>query len=76
MQSRYSVMVILAMFLLLSCCAGAMANPDTVSKFTDVDSSNPKLVYITYLAERNIISGFPDGSFRPLDGLTRAEALP
>ncbi|QUY44336.1 S-layer homology domain-containing protein [Acaryochloris marina] len=42
------------------------------SQFTDV-SSNWAQPFIDTLAQKNIISGFPDGSFRPDQPVTRAQ---
>lgn len=42
------------------------------SNFSDVAGSWAE-PYITALADRGIISGFPDGSFRPNDPVTRAQ---
>ena len=41
--------------------------------FSDVPTNFWAYPFITALAERNIISGFPDGTFRPEDPVTRAE---
>ncbi|HEY9860568.1 MAG TPA: S-layer homology domain-containing protein [Candidatus Obscuribacterales bacterium] len=41
--------------------------------FSDVPTSFWAYPFITALAERNIISGFPDQTFRPEDPVTRAE---
>lgn len=73
-KGKISMMTALTMLIILLCCAGVMASQSGTASFTDVDSSNSKLVYINYLAEKGVISGFPDGSFKPLEGLTRAEA--
>ncbi|MDD2510760.1 MAG: S-layer homology domain-containing protein [Syntrophomonas sp.] len=65
-------------FLLLLILTGiATAAPQQeaiVTAFYDVSSSDANLVYINYMAKRDIISGFPDGSFHPSEGLTRAQA--
>lgn len=42
--------------------------------FNDVDSSDHNALFINYLADLKIISGYPDGSFKPGEGLTRAQA--
>jgi hypothetical protein len=42
--------------------------------FSDVSRSNPNLLYINYLSSRNLVAGYPDGTFHPDSGLTRAEA--
>lgn len=57
----------------------AIAAPDNehkvmVTPFHDVSSSDANVVYINYMAKRGIMNGFPDGSFHPAQGLTRAQA--
>ncbi|NLC07886.1 MAG: S-layer homology domain-containing protein [Syntrophomonadaceae bacterium] len=42
--------------------------------FTDVTEDSPNFAYINYLANQKIISGFPDGTFHPQEGVTRAQA--
>lgn len=51
--------------------------PITVTKkalFKDVNSTTFGNSEIEYLAERNIIRGYPDGTYRPNQRLTRAQA--
>lgn len=43
------------------------------SKFSDVDSKFWAAVYIEELAEKNIIAGYDDNTFRPFANITRAE---
>jgi hypothetical protein len=47
--------------------------PIPVSQFKDVPSTDANSIFISYLAEKSIINGFPDGTFGPEKGLTRAE---
>lgn len=42
--------------------------------FSDVPSNNPDAAYVSYLVEKGIIKGFPDGTFCPNESLTRAQA--
>lgn len=42
--------------------------------FTDVAADTPNSAFINYLAQQGVISGFPDQTFRPLEGVTRAQA--
>ncbi|MEN6325252.1 MAG: S-layer homology domain-containing protein, partial [Syntrophomonas sp.] len=44
------------------------------NQFSDVSSSDLNGIYISYLTAREILEGFPDGSFHPQEGLTRAQA--
>lgn len=46
-----------------------------VSPFADVDPQHALRQYVIYAKEQNIISGYPDGSYRPNQSTTRAEAI-
>ncbi len=58
----------------------AILSPETdqrdsqLNNLWDLDESDPNSQYIQELETRGIISGFPDGSFRPEAPITRAEA--
>ncbi|OPY58087.1 MAG: Cellulosome-anchoring protein precursor [Pelotomaculum sp. PtaU1.Bin035] len=41
--------------------------------FTDLPETDPFYPYVNYLVKINLIQGYPDGSFRPADSITRAE---
>ncbi len=43
------------------------------TRFNDVDSSYWANPYVQSLTQKNVISGFPDGTFRPNDQMTRAQ---
>lgn len=43
--------------------------------FTDVDTRHPNAEAINYLKDKHVISGYPDGSFKPDKLVTRAELL-
>lgn len=45
------------------------------SSFKDVPTSHPASAAIEYLKEKKIISGYPDGTFKPEAKVNRAEAL-
>ncbi|MEM6252226.1 MAG: S-layer homology domain-containing protein [Cyanobacteria bacterium P01_D01_bin.156] len=70
-----------ALLIALSMGAGAiapLATPtpviaQTQIQFTDVSSNYWAKQFIVSLAERGIIAGFPDGSFRPDEPVTRAQ---
>lgn len=53
--------------------APVIAQTQTQSQFTDVSSGYWARQFITSLASRNIIAGFPDGTFRPDEPVTRAQ---
>jgi len=69
----------LALTLALGTIAGAaapmvmVAPASAQATFSDVASDNWASPFIQALASRNIISGFPDGTFRPNDPVTRAQ---
>lgn len=43
--------------------------------FVDVKENNPNFVAINYLKEQGIIEGYNDGSYKPYQNISRAEAL-
>ncbi|MBE0448467.1 MAG: S-layer homology domain-containing protein [Actinobacteria bacterium] len=51
------------------------ATPEITPLFTDIESSHWAYRSITDLADRSILKGYSDGSFRPAVGITRAEFL-
>ena len=69
----------LALTLALGTIAGAaapmvmVAPASAQTTFSDIASDNWASPFIQALASRNIISGFPDGTFRPNDPVTRAQ---
>lgn len=50
-----------------------MPNKNYTQKFSDVPSSFWAFNYIAEMAERNVLSGYPDGKFYPNKNVTRAE---
>jgi 5'-nucleotidase/2',3'-cyclic-nucleotide 2'-phosphodiesterase/3'-nucleotidase/5'-nucleotidase len=42
--------------------------------FRDVPNTQPIWLYIERMAQRHLISGYPDGTFRPTANLTRGQA--
>lgn len=50
-------------------------NAEESEVFTDIKPGNPNYAAIKYLMEKNIISGYSDGSFKPEKTVNRAEAL-
>lgn len=79
------VAVLLIFFLLLgqlglspaSALAAEPVSKDTGTLqeiFKDVPRTNPNFVFINYLNMRGLLQGFPNGTFQPAAGLTRAEA--
>ncbi|MEN6487417.1 MAG: S-layer homology domain-containing protein, partial [Smithella sp.] len=58
----------------LSVATAATSAGDTKPVFTDLPADNPLYPFVRYLIDKGIINGFPDGTYRPLDSVTRAEA--
>jgi len=54
---------------------GFMFSPPALAGFSDVRSGSQLEGYINVLVEKGIISGYPDGSFKPERTINRAEAL-
>lgn len=50
-------------------------NAGEAISFTDLSSDNKYYTAVQYLAEKKIINGYPDGSFKPNGYVNRAEAL-
>jgi uncharacterized lipoprotein YddW (UPF0748 family) len=49
--------------------------PEPETKFKDIPNNYWATPYINFLTEKKIISGFPDGTFKPENGLTRIQAI-
>lgn len=68
-----------ALFTMLSLVAGAatpiviQAPAQAQTRFSDVASGYWAEGFIQELNQRNVLSGFPDGTFRPNDPVTRAQ---
>ncbi|MDP5338691.1 MAG: S-layer homology domain-containing protein [Nodularia sp. (in: cyanobacteria)] len=68
-----------AALMALSVTAGAVAPLITAApslaqtRFSDVPSNYWAAQFIQQLSERGVIAGFPDGSFRPEEAVTRAQ---
>jgi|GEM_PF-2071066 len=76
-------LVIIAAVLILNLGAVAIATGEPAgsgqtsviaSPFQDVAASDPNTVFIKYISQKGLISGFPDGTYHPAEGLTRAQA--
>lgn len=72
MFKKLFITVFLLAFL-VPCQAGAQNGEN--SAFPDVDADSPYFAAIEYLYEKDIIQGYPDGTFRPNQEANRAEAL-
>lgn len=49
------------------------AMPVARAEFADIPAMSPAAKYINYLSEKNILTGYPDQTFRPYKPVTRAE---
>lgn len=68
MKSKLTAIVAVLLFL-----AALPLQANAATNFSDVKSHWAKNE-IMYLSERNIIGGYPDGTFRPNEPITRAQA--
>ncbi|HBV96255.1 MAG: hypothetical protein JL50_01755 [Peptococcaceae bacterium BICA1-7] len=67
------IKLILALALIAICLAAPAGALAEEAAFSDLSVDNSSYPYIKYLVNKNIISGYPDGTFRPVSGITRAE---
>jgi hypothetical protein len=63
---------LLFVFLSLNITARAATTPIA---FKDLPAEHISWRYITYLQHKGVVGGFPDGTFRPAAGITRAQAV-
>ena len=70
-MKKLSVLLFAAMLALVFAAGVCLTTPS----YTDVKSITQEyLPAVQYVSGKGVISGFPDGSFRPMDTLTRAQA--
>lgn len=72
-----SICISFLFIILLALPAFAAENAEISSEqelFSDLSINNPNIGYIYYLSQKGVISGFPDGSFKPEASLSRAQA--
>lgn len=60
--------------LLLSCCLPATGFAKTIQPFTDVPPTKHFAEAVKDLAERNVVGGYRDGTFKPGNSITRGQA--
>ena len=72
-QRFFKVLTLLLSVMVLACPGAVFAN--TGPAFSDVNSDGPYRPYINFLYKKGVMKGYPDGTFRPGSGLTRAEAV-
>jgi hypothetical protein len=44
-----------------------------INSFSDVSGDNPNYAFINYMSQENLLSGFPNGTYGPLEPVTRAQ---
>lgn len=74
MKRNFGIMVLFTCLLIFFSTPVTLADNVLIKGFSDVDDNQINAVYINYLLQRGILNGYPDGTFRPQEGLTRAEA--
>lgn len=67
------ILSICAMFW-VTCSLSVTAIAESVQSFPDVPASKHFAEAVNELAERNIIGGYPDGTFKPGNSITRGQA--
>ena len=67
---RRIVTILLTMAMMMSFVTSVMA-----ISFSDLDASHWAYEYITTLADKGVINGYTDGTYRPSGNITRAEFL-
>ena len=78
---RFSLAAGLTLFLMASAVAPVFAdtftpfNAENATSFSDVSTSNSHYAAIMYLHAHGIIQGYPDGTFKPEQTISRVEAL-
>ena len=70
---RRQLFLVWGLALLLTTVLVCSVQAQPAQRFTDVQLGDIYSPYINYLTGQGIISGFPDGSFHPYEGLTRAQ---
>ncbi|HYK72417.1 MAG TPA: S-layer homology domain-containing protein [Pseudoneobacillus sp.] len=64
----------ISIFCILFLFFGFVPISEATSSFNDVKNTHRFINEITFLTNKNIITGFPDDSFRPSQSVTRAQA--
>ncbi|MBQ4091942.1 MAG: S-layer homology domain-containing protein, partial [Firmicutes bacterium] len=67
-MKKKSTLILLVMLLVL-----AFAMPVSAASFTDVKDSDWFAPFVYDLSDQSILSGYPDGTFRPQNTVTRGE---
>ena len=73
MKTKKILSTITAVLILLTQTAFAKDYSDYPQKFWDVSKDHWAYAYISELTDKNVISGYEDGSFKPEETVSRAE---
>lgn len=71
----FAVLLFLNAFAPLVFADVTTSETQTSSDFTDVNRTHPHYTAITYLTQKGVVSGYEDKSFKPGNGVIRAEIL-
>jgi hypothetical protein len=66
---------ILKIFKIFSILTVLTINPALASSYSDINPNSVLQTYLNHLSDKDIISGYPDGTFKPDQTINRAEAL-
>lgn len=72
---RARVAVRLLLVLLVAVVVCALGLPATASAFSDVTGASKEQEAVQYLVSAGVLAGYPDGTFRPGQAVTRAQAV-
>ncbi|MGE5396713.1 MAG: S-layer homology domain-containing protein [Chitinophagales bacterium] len=72
---RTSCIAILMVLMLVGMLAWGVTTTNAAAStgFSDLSQNNPTYPYAKYLADKKIITGYSDGTYRPGNSITRAE---
>lgn len=75
MKKIFFKLIGLSVLTLISLLSLSVAGVASAQSFSDVPANHPYYTSIEFLKKEGIISGYPDGSFKPAQVVNRAEAL-
>ncbi|MEN6349293.1 MAG: S-layer homology domain-containing protein, partial [Syntrophomonas sp.] len=67
-------LMLYTLFVITALITATTGPPAAAASLSDISPDDPNSMYINYLVNKGIISGYPDGSFHPTEGLSRAQA--
>ncbi|MDE6589421.1 MAG: S-layer homology domain-containing protein, partial [Oscillospiraceae bacterium] len=73
MKKRVATLLLAVLLAVTSACASAAAAPGPL--FTDLPGDHWSHQYVADLCEQGVVSGYPDGTFRPQGSVTYGEAF-